>query len=337
MRRRPLVNLFRVTVGITLALLGCRRATAQLPVHANESADVDFTIQHDGIERRYLVHAPSGWDGKSALPVVLAFHGGGARAEVQRSQSRMNATSDRHQFLLVYPDGTGPTRRRIFRREEVGILTWNAGLCCGSAVQQNVDDVGFVRALLDDLPRRYPIDLQRIYVTGMSNGSMFAHRVAVELADRIAAAAPVAGAIMIRDLAKKPSRPVPILYFHGERDPSAKFDGGPGRLDKTPHRSVRETVDWWVRANHCGEKPVETRKDRDYVLERYEPATGQNGAPVEFVRLPEGGHTWPGGYDVTARLGTGKLIETVDANEMMWQFFARHRLESPTAGKPSGG
>lgn len=279
-------------------------------------------MRHGGRERRYLVHTPKGWDGRTPLPVVLAFHGGGGRAELQRTQSGMNAVADRHGFMVVYPDGTGPRLRRPLRGDEVGVLTWNAGLCCGSAAREQVDDVGFVDTLLDRLQTSLPIDPARIFATGMSNGAMMAHRVAVELAHRLAGIAPVAGSLMIEDLERRPSRPVPILYFHGEKDTSARFHGGPGRIDRTVHRSAPDTVRWWVRANGCAPTPVRRRVERDYVWERYEPPPGRPGAPVEFVRLPEGGHTWPGGVDVTWRLGTGRLIASVDASEMMWRFFS---------------
>lgn len=319
-----------------IVFVGCQPVGADVAFNANEEHDEWHLVAHGGSERRYLVHKPAGWDGHRPLPVVLAFHGGGGRAEMQRTQSGLNAKSDRHRFLVVYPDGTGPTVRKL-GQGKVGVLTWNAGLCCGSAVENGVDDVGFVRTLLDDLPRHFAIDASRIYATGMSNGSMMAHRVGVELADRIAAIAPVAGAIMIEDLGIRPSRPVPILYFHGRKDPSAKFEGGPGQRYKTVHRSVPETINWWIQTNGCNATPVAVEDHGDYVLRRFEPPPEQPGAPVNFVLLPEGGHTWPGGVDVTAGMGTGALIETVDASEMMWHFFARHRLDTIPAAPEAGG
>lgn len=314
-------------LGAALVLLtGCLPAVADLPPNPNEVNDRWYDLKHGGKDRRYLVHTPSQWDGRQPLPVVLAFHGGGVNAETQRTQSGLNAKSDTHGFLVVYPDGTGPTVRKPGKRR-VGVYTWNAGLCCGSAVQNRVDDVGFVRALLDDLPKHFAIDATRVYATGMSNGSMMAHRIGVELADRIAAIAPVAGSLMITDLNLRPSRPVPIMYFHGRKDPSAQFDGGPGRLDKTVHRSVPETLTWWIHANSCVPQPVAVEQHDDYVLRRFAPFPGRSSECLTFVLLPEGGHTWPGGVDVTAGMGTGALIESVDASEMMWRFFAQHRLD----------
>ena len=42
--------------------------------------------------------------------------------------------------------------------------------------------------------------------------------------------------------------------------------------------------------------------------------------------LPDGGHTWPGGVNTTAWLGTGNLVHSVDASTLMWQFFSQFAL-----------
>src|SRR5262249_13324839 len=134
---------------------------AQPGVTAGE--DREHFVTHDGRKRRYLVHAPPAAAAGRPLPVVLGFHGGGGRAESFRTMSRLSEVADRHGFLVVYPDGTG---------RWANVLTFNAGRCCGYAAEQQVDDVGFVRRLLDELPRLYPVDPRRVYATGMSNGAM---------------------------------------------------------------------------------------------------------------------------------------------------------------------
>lgn len=307
-------------VGILIA--GCAAACrAELPTFPDEKDDKIFFLTHDERERRYIVHRPASWDGKSRVPVVLAFHGGTGRAEVQRAMSRMNATADRHGFLVIYPDGTGPELR--LGRKEVPILTWNAGRCCGYAAKQNVDDVGFVRALIDRLMQQYPIDESRIYATGFSNGAMFVHRLGVELSDRLAAIAPVSGALMVD--AAAPKRPISVLHIHGLKDPNAKYEGGPGRVDRTVHRSIPDTLAWWIKANRCPSQPVETREDKDFIVERFAPSPDSNGATVVLVKLPEGGHTWPGGIDTMPQFKKGALIQSVDASEMIWKFFEDKR------------
>lgn len=281
----------------------------------SHTPDRQFFLHHDGRQRRYLVHWPPTADPAAPLPVVLSFHGGAGWAEIQREQSRFNEVADRHNLAVVYPEGTGRTRMK----------TWNAGTCCGYAVQANVDDVGFVRALLDELPALYPIDRRRVYACGMSNGGMLCYRLACEAADRIAAIGVVAGDMGVDG--PPPSRPVPVIHFHGLLDENARFHGGIGRNQvlPVPHRPIPETIAWWVRANRCAPQPHITRRP-DCEIHTYQPPPGEAGAPVVLYVLPEGGHTWPGGVDVTWRFNTGPLIETVDASTLMWEFFRRHAL-----------
>jgi polyhydroxybutyrate depolymerase len=276
------------------------------------AADSEHNLTHGGRERRFVVHVPRGYDGLKSLPVVLGFHGGGGRAESLQKQSRLNEVSDRHGFLAVYPDGTGRAR----------LYTWNAGTCCGLAVRENVDDVGFVRAMVEELDRLYHIDRGRIFATGISNGAMFTYRLACEASDLIAGIGPVSGDMGVDG--PRPSRPVPVIHFHGLKDPNCPYLGGigPNAVTKVPHRPIPETIAWWVQVNNCQPKPIITN-DRDFVRESYAPAPGQKGSPVVLYKLLEGGHTWPGGVDLTPRFGTGKLIESVDAGTIMWTFFEK--------------
>lgn len=294
-------------------------------------ADAEHFLLHAGRLRRYLVHIPVGWDERAPLPVVVALHGGLGRAEVQRRASRLNEVADAHGFLAVYPDGTG--WQVEVAGVQVPLLVWNAGGCCEPAVSAGVDDVGFIEALLDDLAQRYAVDERRIYATGMSNGAMMAYRLAVELPHRIAAIAAVAGSMMVDG--PVPPRAVPVLHFHGLADENAPFEGGAGRnFANNPilHRPVPATIAWWVDVNACRPEPLVT-SGPDY--ERYEfvPAQAGGGAPVVLYVLPGGGHTWPGGVDVTAHLETGPLIESVNASRLMWEFFVRFTLpgEAPAA------
>src|SRR5262249_41276708 len=155
------------------------------------------------------------YDGTRPFPVVLAFHGGGSNAGQMVRFSGLNDKADQAGFLVVYPNGTG-------RLEQA--LTWNGGNCCGYAMLNKVDDGAFVRALLDDLGKVAKVDAKRVYATGMSNGAILAYRLASELSDRIAAIAPVSGPMGTEKC--NPTRPVPVLHFHGTDDDFAPFKGG---------------------------------------------------------------------------------------------------------------
>jgi len=282
-------------------------------------------LPHQGRERRYLVYLPAGYAPQKSYPVVLNFHGGMGHAEHQMTVSGMNRVADRYGFLVVYPDGTAKARR-LFKRLS-NLLTFNAGTCCGYAEKEQVDDVEFVRLLLDDLSRLYPIDTSRIYATGFSNGGMLAYRLALELNDRLAAIAVVSADLGVDGPA--PQRPIPVLHFHGLKDENVRWQGGKGdnQFQSHPHRSIPETLAMWKRWNHCQDQPTATTRGQDYVKEEFAPASGQPGAPVVVYQFPEGGHQWPGGTDpAKGRLNLGTRIDSIDASTLMWEFFSQYRL-----------
>jgi polyhydroxybutyrate depolymerase len=169
------------------------------------------TLIVDGLRRSYVVHTPKGHDLAKPLPVVLALHGATMNGPMMAWFSDLNRKSDKVGFLAVYPNGTG-TRSSFF---------WNGGNRCGAAMENKVDDVAFVNALLDDLMRAFPVDARRVYATGMSNGAVMTYRLAAELSDRIAAVAPVAGSVGTE--AVQPRRPLSVLHFHGTRDEFIPF------------------------------------------------------------------------------------------------------------------
>ncbi len=280
-----------------------------------QSGDSEYFLIHKDLKRRYIVHAPKNGEGPNALPVVLVLHGGIGTPEGTAEQSGMNAVADKNGFLAVYPQGLGD------------YPTWNGGYCCGYAKDHHIDDVGFIRVLLKDLASNYSIDSERVYSTGISNGAIMSYRLADELSDKIAAIGPIAGDMDI-DL-PPPQRPVPIIHFHGMKDYNLPYDGGAGPrgLFKGKHPGFPKTLERWIRANNCGPNPVKTVKTEDYEMLRFEPAPGQKGAPIVLYKLFEGGHTWPGGVDITKKLRTGRLIENVDASSLMWDFFKQYKIE----------
>lgn len=314
----------------TLVLLVVATLPALSPATARAAplapGDHERTVQVGGLSRGYLVHVPRKLAGKA--PVVLAFHGGGSSAAIMRRYSELDATSDREGFVVVYPEGTG----RLARAH-----TWNGGSCCGHAQRRGVDDVAFVRSLLDDLGGALPLDTSRIYATGMSNGGIMAYRLACELSDRIAAIAPVAGSLELAEC--RPSRPVPVVHFHGTEDAFITYGGGSGpkSVTGTPFASPTDSARRFVELDGCTAKAVRTElPDRladgtRVIRESWEGCRA--GAAVVLYTIDGGGHTWPG-HDSRADF-LGKTTLEIDVNAIMWEFFEAHPM-APTAGGAAG-
>jgi polyhydroxybutyrate depolymerase len=241
----------------------------------------------------------------------------------------MDRSADREGYIAVYPNGSSGFGDRF--------LTWNAGLCCGPAAMLQIDDVGFVMALLDDLPRRTPVDAARIYATGLSNGAMMAYRLASELSSRIAAVAGVAGTLNVQTF--RPSRPMAVLHIHSTTDPIARFEGGfgpPSAAADTSamNASVESMIRRWIDFDGCPAKPAvvdaiagaagSPDEGHSAIRRVYRPC--REGVEVVLWQLSGPGHVWPGGvrdYN-TQLLGTGTAV--IDANTEMWRFFSRfHR------------
>lgn len=284
-----------------------------------ESGYHERKLQMDDRERIYFIYVPASYNNNGPTPMVLNLHGGGGTPKAQRHTSMMTKVSDREGFIVVYPQGTNR------RGKIIPGYTWNAGACCGWAQKHEIDDTAFIGALIDDLRKLINIDEKRIYATGHSNGAMMCYRMACELSDRIAAIAPVSGPMQMKGC--RPSRPVPIMHFHGTDDPFVPFEGGKGprSLPGQFFASVDETIKFWLEVNGIDSiKPKASRKG-NAVKSYFGPGT--NGAEVVLWRLEGGGHTWPGGQFGFFKEKTLGLMNTdISASNLMWEFFRRHSL-----------
>jgi polyhydroxybutyrate depolymerase len=289
----------------------------------------DLSLRVGERTRRYIVHVPPQARDGRPLPLVLSLHGGGGTGKGQQEYARADPLADREGFLVVYPDGTGRLGRRL--------LTWNAGGCCGYAHDHQVDDVGFVRALLGDLARRTPLDARRVYATGLSNGGMMSYRLAAEAGDRIAAIAPVSGGMVV-DSIRSP-RPVPILHIHSVDDPRALYGGGLGPpFPFTNSRVMQPNMDSviarWVAFDRCPATPrvgdvVHGRAGSlgaTHTATPYTYAPCADGSEVVLWKLTGAGHSWPGAGVQSWQTYVGPATDVIGADTLMWRFFQRFSL-----------
>jgi polyhydroxybutyrate depolymerase len=277
------------------------------------------TLVHDGIERHYYVTVPPEVaDGDERVPMVIVLHGGGGNGINAMEMTGFADKAIEEGFIAVFPEGTGQTV----------LLTWNAGHCCGYAMHSNVDDVGFVADLIDALVADYPVDPDRVYVTGMSNGAMMTHRLGIELSDRIAAIAPVVGGLFGDE--EVPPSPVSAIVINGVLDRSLPVEGGmtegvfPGAWDGTPLMPAAYQGEFWAAADGCDPAP-EATEEPAFTLTHY---ACPDGLAVDYYLVNDNGHAWPGGVQGT-RFGDVPTT-AINATDVIWDFFRQHSL----AGEP---
>ncbi|AQQ09098.1 Haloalkane dehalogenase [Sedimentisphaera cyanobacteriorum] len=292
----------------------------------------DYTkaVMVGNTQRRYWVHLPPEYDSNQPTAVVVAFHGGGGNPQSMMTLSGLNEKSDEEGFIVVYPYGSGIDPNQS--------LSFNGGNCCSYAMQNNINDIAFVDALLDDLSETVNVDPNRIYATGFSNGSIMTYLAASELSERFAAVAPVGGPMGTETC--NPSRPVPIIHFHGTSDQFAPFNGGYGTNPVggpgvTDFYSVDHSIQNWVRTNGCDPDPdavpMPNIEDDGTFVVRKTYSSGLQGSEVLLYVIMGGGHTWPGREPTVNFLG--KSTKDISANDLMWEFFQKHP-KKPSAGMP---
>jgi len=285
-------------------------------IFSSGAGDYRRYLQFDGRKRFYDLHIPQKYDEEKAMAVVLVFHGGGGNPVQQRSDSQMDGVADKYGFIVVYPAGTGKLEDRF--------LTFNSGDGFGYAKENNIDDVGWTRALLDDVEIFFHVDETRVYAAGFSNGAFMCYRLAFELSNRIAAFAPVSGVLGVQTSAYNLSKPISIIHFHGLKDPNVAYHGGvgPKAFEGIPRPSVPETIQFWADHDGCPKEPMKTTRTGKAVCTMYAP--GKKGSEVILWTLEDGGHAWPGGKSSLPEQQVGKVNTDISASELIWQFFERH-------------
>ncbi len=249
-------------------------------------------VQWQGAARSYLLRVPPD-AGSDPLPLVIALHGAGDSAGGFAEETRLGAAGDAAQMMVAFPSGT----ERVPGRE-----TFNAQICCGEAVGQQADDIGFIGALIDDVAAHHALDRHRIYATGMSNGGMLVYQLAARHPEWLAAIAPVSATIggMTRDgntyIIPVPKEPVPVMIIHGTQDGFILYDGGASPNLKFPYRwkiSVSDSLSFWAAADGC-EMPAETAEPVEGKLRSTVYPNCKDGSVVRLWSILDGDHAWPG-------------------------------------------
>ncbi|VVB98426.1 Esterase PHB depolymerase [uncultured archaeon] len=292
--------------------------SANLTVY--KPGDYDFRMRYGGIEREYLMHVPPSYSGAPSQ-VVIYFHGGGGSMGDSKQQGMYNY-SDKYGFILLSPAGTN-------RWGTEGLRTWNAGRwddsgCCGYALEKNVDDVGFTSIMIEETKKKMNVDAKRIYATGHSNGGAMAYRLACQLSDKIAAAAPASPAGL--ESACAPARPISVMQIHGTADPCVPYYGGKENSGCLPtgndYPPAQEEIKFWRNTDGCAANGNISYQKGDASCTSY---SCSQGTEVEFCTVTGMGHAWPSGNPTLANI-VGEVSFDISFDQI-WEFFQRNPMK----------
>lgn len=259
------------------------------------------TLEIGGLKRTYRLYVPKSMTNATAVPLLVALHGGLGWGDQFANTSRFEVLAATEGFVVVYPDGED--------------RTWNAGGCCGQAARKNVDDVGFLAALIDELSRQLPIDSGRVFMTGHSNGAMMSFRFGCERPEMVKAIAPVAGSLETPTC--KGATGTNLLAIHGDSDQNHPIEGGEGprSIAGVPFVSMEKSLALWTAAMGCEATPEHSTAGaiRSTVWTKC-----KDGTKASYLIVAGADHPWPGGP--SGAQGTA-ASDAIDATTAVWAFF----------------
>ena len=261
--------------------------------------DSNQCINSGGLPRTYVLHIPPGYKSATRVPLVLVLHGLNGTGQLIEAVTKMSDKADQENFVVVYPNAT--------KNPDV----WYTGL--SPIGTKGVDDVGFIRALIDKFEHDLRIDRRRIYICGHSSGANMTYLLGAKLSHRLAAIGIVSGTIghtynnSVEEI-PPPQEPVPVIAFHGKKDGIIPYDGG-GPYKVLP---VAESIKFWVNADGCVTSPQKTT-GADLKIDDY--GGCKDGSEVILYAFTEGGHEWP---------KPNKGNDDFSVNDTMWKFFVSH-------------
>lgn len=302
-----------------LIFSGCAPHLPARPGPEPQTYKAKVAMRIHGFQRTYKVHLPAGYRADNPLPMVIIIHGAFDTGKNMERVSGFSKLADKEKFIAVYPEGMG-----IFGF----IQHWNAGHCCGKAAADQIDDVGFLEAVIENACSRLAVDRRRIYMTGFSNGGMLVHRFASEKGHLLAAAAPMAASAGGSPNARTPewspqeaNKTIPMLSMHGTSDLSVPFEGTKSIAGKDTRRywAAEQSMAFWVRQNDCEKNPLtESLYQGQVKITTWK--SRSNKADVVLYAIDGWGHQWPGRF-FTSRLAPENPLHNFDAAEIIWDFF----------------
>jgi polyhydroxybutyrate depolymerase len=280
---------------------------------------VRHVIVSDNAQREYFLYAPASRCTR-VMPLVVVLHSGGGplgTAESMAEHSGWEQVARGQCVIIAFPQGELEDPSRALDLSAVGsttrnIRTWNDGVGVTASSQRRVDDVKFIDAVIDEVSAQEPVDANRIYATGFSDGATMSYRLGVDLSGKVAAIAPVAGVLYA-----EPSGigTVSLLSISGESDPLPTYTGTNAR--KSP--IVKDPVAVWADTLSCPKSPLWENSDT-VAIQRFPACRGQ--AEVIQYLIKGMGHMYPGHTDLFG--SPHRVGSDIDATGIIWNFFQEH-------------
>ena len=269
-------------------------------------------IQHftwQGTEREYLIRVPSQHTGP--LPVLFFLHGLGDNITSYDQTLNFGQIAEEFGWAVVAPQALNLGMGNM----------WNVGM-----TNSNVDDAGFLMALLDSLTVQYQLNPDSVFFSGFSMGGFMTHRMAIEHGDRITACAPISGLIYTAQASLTPVAPVRMLHIHGTSDNVVGYNGYSSAFGMNLGLGVDAILDYWQNANGCtGEPAIDTLPDLKNDGLRFIRYTYNCGTGLQHLKVVGGTHNW---YNSTQH--------DVGYKEVLYEFFTGHSTPSNLPDRKTG-
>ncbi len=286
---------FALTLCVTLAACGSSSEPSASPPGGAGAAgsagapaivDGDYDPVPVGGPRPAKVYVPGSYVEGTPTPLLVMLHGYGASGLAEEIYLGLRPIADAKGLLLVHPDGTIDAQKKRF---------WNATDACCDFNKTNVDDVGYITGLVDEIAARFTVDASRVMLLGHSNGGFMSHRLACEKSGKFSAIASLAGMAYADDARCGSPGPIAVLQIHGTADDTVPFDGE-ALAGGISAPSAEATVAKWAAFGGCTSGPTQGAPldlDRDLAgdettVSRYDGC--KPGAAAELWAIQKGSH-----------------------------------------------
>jgi polyhydroxybutyrate depolymerase len=310
-------------------LINLKKTSNYINLSASSKTSFKFMLAGNAQRafRSYWLHVPPSYDGSETVPLVIVLHGSTDfslrypfwffRSSWMENYTEFSMKADEEGFIVVYPNAKFDFYTKGF--------DYNYGYAVGG-FPKYVDDLGFLRAIINKMERDYLINTSRIYITGISDGGVMTYSAGAYLSDIVAAIAPVAGTIggsfSIDDDAyyqiPTPENPVSVIAFFGTNDSLMPYDGG----GEYSIASVNESVAFWVEHNGCNPIPEIYTSPSGRIIRRIY-TNGEKGTEVVQYTTVGGDHWWPGNHWNKGQWMID-TIQEISATDLIWEFFEAH-------------